>query len=382
MHQRIRSKTVAPGDPAEATMTEIRPVRPDDVPAIAALFQRTFRGPRRTAPAALERYLAELLFEDPGREPDMASQVAADGPELRGFIGVLPLRMAVAGRTIRAAAAGSLMVDDPARDPLVGARLFRAYLNGPQDFSFSESANAISRGMWLRLGGASSAPYGMDWFKVIGPARFALAVGARRFGPLSALAGLGRAADRFAARRASTEDGAPPASEAADEAGFAEALGALGGTFALSPGWSAEALVFRLRHAAAKEGVGRFERRLVRDSKGALAGAWAAWLPKDGIAQALQTLARPGASGLVISSLLATARAAGCAGLRGRCTPRDLDAVLDAGAMLVRRSSMMVKGRDAAEALAAVAAGEALITGLACEAWSRLIGDDFAESRR
>jgi hypothetical protein len=362
-------------------MTEIRPARPDDVPTIAALFQRTFRSPRRAPPAALERYLTELLFEDPGREPDIGSQVAADGAGLRGFIGVLPLRMTVEGRQVRAAAAGSLMVDDPARDPLIGARLIRAYLSGPQNLSYSESANAISRGMWLKLGGASAAAYGLDWFKVLGPARFALAVGARRFGGLSALAGLGRIADRVIGRGAAKPEGAPATSEPAGEAEFAAALAELGESFALRPDWSAGALAFRLGHAARKQGLGAFERRLVRDAKGTLAGAYGAYFPKDGIAQALQTLALPGGSAAVIDCLVRDARAAGCAGLRGRCTPRDLDAVLEAGALLLRRSSMMVKGRDGA-ALAAVASGEAWITGLACEAWSRLIGDEFSESRR
>ena len=127
-------------------MTEIRPSTPQDMPAVAALFQRTFRDPRRPAPASLQSYLRELFFEHPWFDPELAPKVyvAADG-KVGGFIGSLPLRLVFAGRPVRAAIAGSLMVDGPQANPLAGARLLRAFFTGPQELSVSDSASLIRR---------------------------------------------------------------------------------------------------------------------------------------------------------------------------------------------------------------------------------------------
>src|SRR6185503_15203037 len=91
-----------------------------------------------------------------------------------GFIGVFPSRMMVRGRPIRAAIAGSLMVDEPGKDPLAGARLLRAFFAGPQDISISETANSLSQGMWMRLGGHVVPMASMEWLRAFRPASTAL----------------------------------------------------------------------------------------------------------------------------------------------------------------------------------------------------------------
>ena len=141
---------------ATTDAAHIRPCTPDDIPAVAGLFQRTFRNQRAAAPASLQAYLRELYFEHPWRDPDLTSRVFVANGAVAGFIGILPLRLTFRGASIRAAVAGSLMVDKPRENPLAGARLLRAYLTGPQDLSLSDSANAVSRGMWERLGGKTA----------------------------------------------------------------------------------------------------------------------------------------------------------------------------------------------------------------------------------
>src|SRR5256885_11758502 len=117
-------------------MTEIRSSTPQDMPAIAALFQRTFRDPRQKAPASLQSYLRELFLEHPWFDPALAPKVyvGADG-KIGGFIGILPLRLTLADRPVRAAVACSLMVERAQENPLAGARLLRAFFTGPQDLS-------------------------------------------------------------------------------------------------------------------------------------------------------------------------------------------------------------------------------------------------------
>ncbi len=54
-----------------------------------------------------------------------------------------------------------------------------------------------------------------------------------------------------------------------------------------------------------------------------------------------------------------------------------MNALLRHGSMFFHRSSTIVHSADA-ELLHAIDSGDALVTGLAGEAWTRLIGDRFA----
>jgi len=73
---------------------DIRACAPEDLPMVARLFQSAFRDPASEAPASLHSCLRELFFEHPWYDPELPSRVyiAPDG-KLRGFIGVLPLRI-------------------------------------------------------------------------------------------------------------------------------------------------------------------------------------------------------------------------------------------------------------------------------------------------
>jgi hypothetical protein len=96
-----------------------------------------------------------------------------------------------------------------------------------------------------------------------------------------------------------------------------------------------------------------------------------------GIAWVLQILARPECTDAVLDSLLTTAFRNGSVAVRGRTHPRLMNALLHRGSMFFHRSSTIVHSADA-ELLHAIDSGDALLTGLAGEAWTRLIGDAFA----
>lgn len=59
-------------------------------------------------------------------------------------------------------------------------------------------------------------------------------------------------------------------------------------------------------------------------------------------------------------------------------SPEHLDAVLSTRAILVRRSSTMFHTKDP-EIAGVISRGDAWITGLACENWLRLVGDEFLD---
>ena len=360
---------------------QIRACTPDDMPAVAGLFWRTFRSARVAAPASLTSYLRELYFAHPWRDPALASKVFVADGTVRGFIGILPLRLDFRGATLRAAVAGSLMVEKPQENPLAGARLLRAYLSGPQDISLSDSANAVSRGMWERLGGRTVPTQSMEWVRAFRPFATALALAAEFVPPV-----------RFARPIASLGDGIaglinrdllrlPPADTAArdDEASDDELIRLipeLSAAYEVRPAWDPATLRWILAHAADKNRHGPMVRRIVRGKDGRPLGCYIYYGRRGGVARVLQLLARTDAIGPVLDNLLASARVLGCVAVRGRSQARLLDALQRRECLFFHRSATVVHSHNA-ELVAAIRSGEALVTGLSGDAWTRLVGDTF-----
>ena len=85
----------------------------------------------------------------------------------------------------------------------------------------------------------------------------------------------------------------------------------------------------------------------------------------------------PGAVGTTLDSLFVTQRNVGCVAVRGRAEPDLLDPLISRRCLLFHVSAMVVHARDKA-LLAEVRGSRALLTGLAGETWTRLVGGEFA----
>ena len=364
-------------------MSDIRACTADDIPAVASLFQKAFRDRAKAAPASLESYLRELFLEHPWREPDTPSRVfvGADG-RVRGFIGVLPMRMSFHGQPVRAALASSLVVDNPAEHPLAGARLLRSYLTGPQELCVSETSNPIAQGMWERIGGRSIAEYSMEWLRPLKPAGLGVALAAEKlpfarvFRPVVALA------DRALARFAPGLAWPAPAMHAinsdadVDDEALLDHIPQFAAHYALRPDWDRASLGWFLRHAAQKNHHGQLFRRMVYGRKDAPVGCYLSYGRPGHIAWVLQVLALPEAVEAVFVSLLAHAERQGCVAVRGRTQPQLLDTLLRHRCALFQRSATTVYSANA-DLLGAIGSGDAFIIGLAGEGWTRLIGETF-----
>jgi hypothetical protein len=366
---------------ATTDSAHIRACTPDDIPAVAGLFQRTFRDRRAAAPASLQAYLRELYFEHPWRDADLASKVFVADGAVAGFIGILPLRLTFRGAPIRAAVASSLMVDNPQQNPLAGARLLRAYLGGPQDLSLSDSANPVSRGMWERLGGKTVPSESMEWVRSFRPAATALALAREAAPPARFAWPIAAAADGIAGLiRRDLVRFEPAAADAHDtEASDDELLRLipeLAATYAARPTWEPAALRWMLAHAARKERHGPMVRRIVRDKSGRPLGCYVYYGRRGAMAWVLQVLAPPGTVEPVLDNLLASAFARGCVAVRGRSHARLLDALQRRRCLFFCHASTVVHSANA-ELIAAIHAGDGLVTGLSGDAWTRLVGDTF-----
>lgn len=364
-------------------MSEIRNCAREDIPAVAALFQKTFRRSEAKPPASLQAHLADVYLDHPWYDPEVAARVHVNAEgRVSGFVGVFPGRFAFRGRTLRAAIAGSLMVDDPAADPLAGARLLRSLIKGPQDISISETTNLLSQGLWERLGSTVVPLFSLDWFRVFHPGAAALSLLTERHPGAALLTPAAWVGDRVGGRLAAGQlkpaapsarmrrDGAP------SDAEFASAIGELARLAELRPAWSEDDIAWFLAHAASKERYGPCRRTIVRDGKGELAGCYVYHGRPGGTGRVLQVLARPDAVEDVVGCLLYEASEAGLSALRGRCTPQLTNALLKRNCIFVHRASTVIHTAD--QNLAAAAErGDAMITGLAGESWTRLIGGEF-----
>jgi hypothetical protein len=125
----------------------------EDMPCVADLFQAVFLGLPGPAPSSVHQFLLELFFETPWHDPELPSLVYVTPDDVvRGFIGVIPLRMAFRGRPVRAALASSLMVENTKNNAFAGAALLKTFMNGPQKLSITDTANSISVALWTKLG--------------------------------------------------------------------------------------------------------------------------------------------------------------------------------------------------------------------------------------
>lgn len=361
----------------------VRPCQREDAPALAAMFTRTFRRGKQPNSEALAKYFENVIFASAAESAEPRSRVFIDaGGEVRGFIGVWPRRLQMHGRTIEAAVAGSLMVDRPEAHPTAGARLLRSYLAGPQELSFSETANDISQRMWKKVGGECLAATSLDWLRVLRPAGLAVAAATYAFRPASLLRPLASGFDRLIETRGRNPlslSGAPAGVRVEDATSeeLAGIIPELSRSFALYPDWNSPSLAFLLSHAEAKERYGETHRQIVYSHAGRPIGCYIFFARRGDIARVLQVLAAPDHAGVTLDSLFHEAAALGCVGVRGRVDAGVLEALIARRCLLFHGSAMVVHARDKA-LLEEVRNAPALLTGLAGESWTRFVGGEFA----
>lgn len=322
-------------------MATIRPLEPEDLPAVAALMRANL-----DEWDGEEGSLAATLLESPWADAALPSLVATEAGRVIGFIASQPRRISFEGRELRAVCCSHLVVDPASRGGATGALLLRKLLGGEQELTWTDSASELVARIWETFGGQLDHTRSHDWMLVLRPCAWAAhALGGairdrhldRRVVPVPALpAQVLRAALR-GRRRADVGDDAPTG-EDATPAQIVEALPEISRKLRLHVAYDEAALAHTFARVEAERGT--LVRRLVR-REGTPVG-WYAYLAEgDGLARVLHLAAAHRESEAVLGELCAHAREGGCVVLSGRCEPH-LDPALRA-----REAILAFAGRPA-----------------------------------
>ena len=309
----------------------VRSLQRDDIPQLVALSQGLFPHGQR-AGDALAAYFERIFFHNPWVDAELPSLVYEDEKgRVGGFVGVVPRRMLFRGEPIRVAVSTQLMVY-PRYGGLVGGRLMRQLLSGPQALTLTDDANDAARRLWERLGGECPPIYGLRWTRPVRPPRYAAQRSLR--GPVGrgvafALRPLLAAADAIVtALPGATRLGPPQGTlEPLDAPTLVAHLEEVAGGRALRPVYDAASLQWLFDQLREKAICGPLRQALVRASTGEVAGWFVYCLKPGGTGEVIQVTARRSAEKLVLRSLLWDAWRHGACALAGRVEPWLVEAL-------------------------------------------------------
>jgi hypothetical protein len=367
-----------------APTTQVRDLRETDLPEVAGLWLRAFRGATTLPPPSLLDYFREVFFRNPWKDDGPSSLVYRDRDgKVAGFLGVLPRRMVFEGRPIRVAVSTQLMVDPDKRCGVAAVELMRRFFAGPQDLSLTDGSNDPSSRLWEGLGGEAALLYSMEWTRVLRPARFAAGLLSKRKAlrpALWAARPFGWAVDAAVARLPFGPSRVPAPSGVAEEATADSILRCWNGLPkkpALRPAYEPESFAWLLRMTASKKVHGELRKVLVRDAAGAALGWYLYYLQPGGVSRLVQLAAADGAAGLLLDHLFFDARSRGAAAVSGRMDPALPRELSDHHCRFVCHSrGVLIHSRDDA-LLQAVHRGDAFLSRLDGEWWMRFGSDSF-----
>lgn len=339
-------------------MTEIRRLEERDLGAVCGLI-----GSLLPEWGGDRAFLRATALDYPWADPEVGSLVSVDQrDEVVGFIGAQVRRLRYRDRQIRGVCCSHLVVSADHRAGAAGATLLRRLLSGPQELTWSDTANEIVARMWRAFGGQRDNARACDWMLVLRPAGWVgnwAEAGLRRrpIGretiPVAALP-----FQPFAKRRRPPARGIESVDASAAEV-IAE-LPALRREFVASVDYDREHLeqLFGQLRARGHEVVCRLVRR------GERAIGWYVYLPvRSRASRVLSLWAAERDADDVLDDLIAHARVGGSAVLVGRLEPHLGVALQRRLAVLGIARNPVIHAHDP-ELRASLAGGLALLTQL------------------
>ncbi|HEX5000518.1 MAG TPA: hypothetical protein VFY29_20005 [Terriglobia bacterium] len=335
--------------------TRIRPFVEEDVPRIVDLHRRVW--PDRSLLAESDEsysdYFAQTFLHHPWKGGPLCALVHEDGSEITGFIGSMPRQMRLDGGRLQLRVASQLIVD-PGKRGFAGIQLARKFLDGPQDLSLTDEANATARRIWERLGSVACPFHSLRWIAVLQPCRLGLfameralklpAVVARALGPFAR--GIDRTAFRLPKNPLRPVEPRLGGAELDSET-LTACLSDVANTKALRPEYDQLTVDWLLQRASRISPNGRLKKTVVRDHTGRVAGWYIYQLHPRGLSEVLQLCAREPYANDVVERLLHDAWTAGAVALTGRPESNLLQTLADKHCLfwIPQRQRMFIHSR-------------------------------------
>ncbi|MCP4563029.1 MAG: GNAT family N-acetyltransferase [Bosea sp.] len=356
----------------------VRPMIGADVPAVARLFLKIFRGADKPADQELQHYLCTLALTSPAYDETLGTQVyqQQDG-RIRSALLAVPMRFVACGDVLPGRLLGVFMADAEAAG---AAQLILALRPRRADFAFCDSASPTSRDHLLAIGGRPVPVQNLEWVRSFRPVgalvgRFAERfLGGRRLG----LSVLTRPLDELLRRRSREQGVTEPGSAEVVEMPVRDFLvqaPRLVAHYAVHPLWSEEELSWLVALAAQNTRLGAFTIRAVIDRTGAVIGSFVYYAASGGSAHVLNVLSLPGQEQAVLGAMFRHLDETGHVEARGRAQFALMAGLSLQRWLVFRHRAFTVALTRVPEINDAVARGDVYVGGLAGEDWSRLLGD-------
>jgi len=347
----------------------IRPLEESDISQVAALHQGVFEIP--STPDIRDRYRNYFTdkFLEPVRQGALPSLVFEDeNHNILGFLAVATRRFAIGGKLIQAAVSSQFVVHTQARSNLVAVALLRHFLQGPQDFSFTDEANEASQSLWEKMEGSTAPMYSTHWIAPLRPAKLFLSRVQPRLGSFSAV--VVPAADFMDAVVSRIPYRGRPRPqpnlqmESLSTKALVELMAEPLNDALLRPLYDVRSLDRLLDDVSRKKTDGAFQRILLRGLDGKTVGWYLYYVDCRGIAEVLQIGCCREYRREVIGHLFHHAARYGVAALAGRLEPQFSRALSDQCCFLYpRKYSMLIHSRDP-QIVKAIQSGRAFISRL------------------
>lgn len=357
----------------------VRPMTDADVPAVARLFLKIYRGSDRPAGSDLQNYLRVLTLGAPSYSETTGSHVFQqhDG-SIRSALLAVPMRFIACGAVVPGRLVCTLMTDDNetggAAQLVLGLRPKRA------DFQFSDTASPTTYNHWWAIGARPIPVHNLEWSRSFRPLGALISRFSERYfhGRDFGLMALARPFDALFLRRFNRKTAAEPARVKVTDmsvAAFIEHAPRFIAHYAVRPLWSEDELGWLVSLATEKTSLGTFTIRSVEDHDGSLIGCFVYYAAPRRTAQVLNVLSRPRQETVVLGAMFRYLESTGHVEARGRAHPALMAGLALERMLVYRHKAFAMALTRLPDVKDAVARGDVYVGGLAGEDWSRLMSD-------
>ena len=363
-------------------MGEILEFQTGDVEEVASLYLKVFRRQNRPAPPALQSCFVEMLLQNPWRDPEISSLVYREKGRVVGFLGITARHMIFRGRPIRAAVGSQFMVDREVHRGLAGIELLKRYFNGPQDFSFTDGATDAAEVIWKACGAEIGRLYSFEWTRILRPFDYIRGELGRKAGDAAGaiLSPAAWTGDLVLSKLPLRRFRPPRPKLTIRVVGPAELLAAIqeiGWRELLRPHYEPDSFSWLMQQASGVRRHGILHMAVVSATDGRPAGWFVYYVRRGGECKVLQLGARDRDADEVVTALIYDAAERGGTAISGQAFPRFLRNLSNQYCRFwYPGSGVVVQSRDP-EILSAIFRGDAVLTRLDGEWWTRFASESW-----